>query len=434
MNGETEPAQKEELSLSYGCWLSMDSALLIGAQLVAAIYRVFWGVFGALVLQLLLLQHYERLGQRAESQGQARLAMWRGQLGLMIGVMVVEMVIGGLVALSPGTWIFGMFFWMPLWPLPLSFFLVEGVKALALGGGVSLGWTSLALMGMVSWQPLLPLCFLAEGVVALVAWGLARVLVAWLYEVAPDEEVGAVQRGDGGDGEAEAERLVLVGGPCLVWLLGALVWGDWPPAGPHLPRWLWVGEQAPVGAFVIGLLVLELRMGWRLVPELVRLSRWVLPRWWRWWRATRRGARSVGSLVLWLLAVVVGVGGSLWLERGLLWQLSLGVLLVGLGALGFRLLVWFSCGERRARFWGSLTRGGIWVMVLGSGGFFALAMIQIWFNLWPAGVGLALPGGGWQVVMEVLLLRLAFWCLAGASGRSGSWSGAGGRKESPARW
>nr|BBH93019.1 hypothetical protein KTA_12180 [Thermogemmatispora argillosa] len=432
MNGETEPAQKEELSLSYGRWLYMDSALLIGAQLVAAIYRVFWVVFGALVLQLLLLQHCERLGQRAESQGQARLAMWREQLGPMIGVMVVEMAIGGLVALSPGTWSIGASFWVLLWlwPLPLSFFLVEGVEALALGGVVSLGWTSLALMGVASWQPLLPLCFLAEGVVALVAWGLARVLMAWLYEVAPDEGGGPVQRGDGGDGEAEAERLVLVGGPCLVWLLGALLWGDWPPAGPHLPRWLWVGELAPVGAFVIGLLVLELRVGWRLVPELVRLSRWVLPRWWRWWRATRGGARGVGSLLLWLLAVVVGVGGSLWLEQELLWRLSLGVLLVGLGALGARLLVWFSCDERRARLWGSLSRVWIWVMVLGSGGFFALAMIQIWFDLWPAGVGLALPGGGWQVVMSVLLLRLAFWCLLGASGRSGGWSGAGVRKES----
>ncbi|WP_189361211.1 hypothetical protein, partial [Thermogemmatispora tikiterensis] len=94
MNGETEPAQEEELSLSYGRWFYMDSALLIGAQLVAALYRVFWGVFCALVLQLLLLPHYERLGQREESQGQARLAMWRGHLVLIIGVMVVEMALG----------------------------------------------------------------------------------------------------------------------------------------------------------------------------------------------------------------------------------------------------------------------------------------------------------------------------------------------------
>nr|BBH93015.1 hypothetical protein KTA_12140 [Thermogemmatispora argillosa] len=158
-----------------------------------------------------------------------------------------------------------------------------------------------------------------------------------------------------------------------------------------------------------GVLVLELRMGWLVGPELARLSRWVLPRWWRGWRASRRGARGVGSLVLWLLAVVVGVGGSLWLGQGLLWRLSLGVLLVGLGALGARLLVWFSCDERRARLWGSLSRVWIWVMVRGSGGFFALAMIQIWFDLWPARMEVSPPGGGWQVVMSVLLLRLAFW-------------------------
>ncbi|GER84367.1 hypothetical protein KTAU_30030 [Thermogemmatispora aurantia] len=48
---------------------------------------------------MLLLQHCEHLGQRAESQGQARLAMWRGQLGQMIGVMVLGMATGELVAL-----------------------------------------------------------------------------------------------------------------------------------------------------------------------------------------------------------------------------------------------------------------------------------------------------------------------------------------------
>ncbi|MBX5459397.1 MAG: hypothetical protein IRZ31_21105 [Thermogemmatispora sp.] len=240
-----------------------------------------------------------------------------------------------------------------------------------------------------------------------------------------------MQKEEGRGGEAEVARLVLAGGPGFAWLLGPMQWVAWPSVpklGPDMPQllsWLWRGvrvvELVLAGAFVTGLLVLELRMGWRLMPGLVRQSRWVLPRWWRGWRASRGGARSVGSLVLWLLAIVMGVGGSLWLQQGLLWRLSLSALQLGLGALSLRLLVWFTCGdpERRARFW-PLSRVGISVLVLGTGGFFALAMVQIWFDLWPARVELALPGGGWQVVMVVLLLRLALWCFRGASGRS--WS------------
>src|SRR5579875_2413855 len=315
------------------------------------------------------------------------------------------------------------------------------MRVLSVRGAVLLWAASIALMGVVVWQQLLALCFLAEGVVALGAWGLVSVLLWWLQEEALSGE-GLVGQREGGT-EAETERLSMVVGPCFVWLVGALLWGSWLkliPAGPQQPRWLWVGEQALAGAFMTGVLVLELRVSWLVGPELARLSRWVLPRWWRWWRASRRGARGVSSLALWLLAVVMGVGGSLWLGQGLLWRLSLSALLVGLGALGFRLLDWLTRFglARRTRFWEAMSRVRIWVMVLGIGVLFMLVlgmtMGQIWFGLWPASVGLALPGGGWQVGMEVLLLRLAFWCLAGASGRSGSWSGAGGRKESPARW
>nr|BBH93016.1 hypothetical protein KTA_12150 [Thermogemmatispora argillosa] len=71
------------------------------------------------------------------------------------------------------------------------------MRGLSRRGAVLLWAASIALMGVVVWQQLLALCFLAEGVVALVAWGLASVLLWWLQEEALSGE-GLVGQSEGG--------------------------------------------------------------------------------------------------------------------------------------------------------------------------------------------------------------------------------------------
>jgi hypothetical protein len=269
---------------------------------------------------------------------------------------------------------------------------------------------SIALVGVVFFVHGLQVLFLIEGIYAFALWALEGLLCAWPVRAAAQER------------QMEIWPYLLAWGPCLIWLIGqgnSLVWPKWMKLVADNLRGLWWllagGSQVLALAFLAGLLSLELCMTWLLgrwllKPELASLLKEVLPQWWRQWRAARTRASDLRSLGLWLLSAALAVGAFLWQRQELLWRLSQSALLLGLFAVGLRLLIWLVRRVRQPL--GPFLRP----CLLMTGGYLAwvvaLLLVQVWAGQFQPAMQLPVWASAWRLAATLLLLRAAFW-LAG---------------------
>ncbi|RAQ94046.1 hypothetical protein [Thermogemmatispora tikiterensis] len=89
-------AQAEFQLLPHEAWCRLCSSLTALALCVAGLGHVLWGVLLALLVQLLLLQHFYQLGSGFQQRGSAAQKYWREQLNIMI---IGELVLGSSIAI-----------------------------------------------------------------------------------------------------------------------------------------------------------------------------------------------------------------------------------------------------------------------------------------------------------------------------------------------
>ncbi|RAQ94047.1 hypothetical protein [Thermogemmatispora tikiterensis] len=264
---------------------------------------------------------------------------------------------------------------------------------------------SIALIGGVFFLHGLQALFLIGGISAFALWTLEGLLCSRLLQAAVEER------------QLENWPYLLAWVPCVIWLIGQGVSFGWTKAVMQLvadnPRGLWwllAGVQVLALPFLAGLLFLELRIiwllgRWLLKPEVGSLLKEVLLQRWRQWRA----ASDLRSLGLWLLSAALAVGAFLWQRQELFWRLSQSALLLGLFAVGLRLLIWLvrHALQPLGRFRLSLLLiGGSLAVVV------ALLLVQVWSSQFHPVMQLPVWASAWRLAATLLLLRAAFW-LAG---------------------